>query len=364
MRAIHKTKAGSFYLGKLPIGCRQCLKGSKLVLFITGVCHEKCFYCPLSYARKGRDVVYANERPVKDDKDVLEEARMMEAEGTGITGGDPLLFSTRAIHYIKLLKKSFGGSHHIHVYVTPSLHMTKGLINKLKEAGVDEVRFHIPFNHVYRWRKIELALDKGMDVGAEVPCIPGEGFRLVRLMKYLDDVGARFLNMNELEFSESNASSLLMRGMKVKEGSSSAAQGSEEEALQLLKWASGNISLSVHYCSSKAKNIAQVRRRLLRMAKNVAKPYEEVSKEGLLAKGVLYYEEAGLEKLYKLSHILSKKYGVPSNLIYVNEGKMRIETSMDIVERLASKTAEAKLRFGVVKEYPTFDRLEVSFKPL
>jgi len=68
---------------KLCRGCRLCMKGAKMVLFVTGACARDCFYCPLSDERKGKDDVYANERRVLSDADVIGEARRMERPGHG-----------------------------------------------------------------------------------------------------------------------------------------------------------------------------------------------------------------------------------------------------------------------------------------
>ena len=72
-------------------GCRFCHEGAKMVLFITGVCHRSCWYCPLSRERKGTDTVFANEHPVDIPAQIIEVAENMSALGTGITGGEPLL---------------------------------------------------------------------------------------------------------------------------------------------------------------------------------------------------------------------------------------------------------------------------------
>ena len=68
-------------------GCEQCAKGGKMVLFVYGYCDQRdCFYCPLGENRKNVTDVYANERQVEHDEDVLEEAHRMDALGTSITG--------------------------------------------------------------------------------------------------------------------------------------------------------------------------------------------------------------------------------------------------------------------------------------
>ena len=64
----------------------------------------------------------------------------MDALGTGITGGEPLLKIEKVLHYIRLLKTSFGKEHHIHLYTC--LAPEKQVFEKLAEAGLDEIRLH------------------------------------------------------------------------------------------------------------------------------------------------------------------------------------------------------------------------------
>lgn len=52
----------SIIYNDLPTGCKLCLMGLKSILFITGLCNVKCFYCPVSRERIGRDVIYINDK--------------------------------------------------------------------------------------------------------------------------------------------------------------------------------------------------------------------------------------------------------------------------------------------------------------
>ena len=142
LKVIRPDESGS-YSRFLTDGCLCCREGAKMVLFVTGRCFRDCFFCPLSADRKNADVVFANERPVYSDADVLDEARTMRAKGTGITGGEPLLEPERVIRYISLLKAEFGKEHHIHMYTSEA--PDEKQLKALAKAGLDEIRFHPPY---------------------------------------------------------------------------------------------------------------------------------------------------------------------------------------------------------------------------
>jgi pyruvate formate-lyase activating enzyme-like uncharacterized protein len=92
-----------------------------MVLLVTGRCSSGCFYCPLSETKKGRNVSYANERPIDGVEEAIEEARTIDAEGTGVTGGDPVDAMVRTTGMIFSLKSAFGRDHHVHLYTSRPL---------------------------------------------------------------------------------------------------------------------------------------------------------------------------------------------------------------------------------------------------
>ena len=82
-----------------------------------------------------------------------------------------------------------------------------------------------------------------------------------------------FLNLNELEFSDTNCEALKRRGYLFKDDVSNAAAGSEEMAHEIVL----SIIANTRYCSSRFKDAVQLRERLKRTARNTARPFDEVS---------------------------------------------------------------------------------------
>jgi len=359
---VWETPYFSYAVRELPKGCQLCVKGEKLVLFTTGVCPRDCFYCPLSPWRR-EDVVYANERPVKSVDDVIEEALLQEAKGAGVTGGDPLARLDRTVEYIKLLKENFGEDFHVHLYTTGAL-ATKKNLEKLYDTGLDEIRFHPDlFNPNSKLFNIEIeniknAFDFDWDVGGEIPSIPGQFERMKWYAGFLDDLGAKFLNVNELEYSEITLKTLLGMGYRPVSDESAAIKGSLELGLKLLEWGEENTSLSYHLCRAKLKDAVQLRNRLKRMARKVAKPYMEMTEEGTLRFGIAEYED--LDELYGF---LVEEAEVPAEWLYVNRERGRIEMPEEVAIELA-EAIEGDVKFFIVEEYPTWDHLEVERVPL
>lgn len=366
MRKIREWPKGSIYIDPLSKGCELCKKGAKLVLLVTGRCPASCFYCPLSEKKRGKDVIYADEWKLDNEKDtdkILEEAKLIEAEGAGITGGDPLLVWRRTLDYISLLKENFGEDFHIHLY-------TSGLRNgehipDLVSGGLDEIRFH-PLPEYWKdmenspvRKSIDIALKEDLDTAIEIPVIPGMEEEIRKLIEWSDSRGVRWMNLNELEFSETNAEELLKRGFDVKDDISSAVCGSEELAISIIREASQrDLEMGLHYCSSSFKDAIQLRNRIRRRAKNVAKDFEVINEDGLLVKGVI---ESGSRNLVD---ILRTRYEIPENLIRFDKEKSRIEIAPWIIEEIVEDLRREGLECYIVEEYPTADRLEVERIPL
>jgi hypothetical protein len=326
------------------------MNGSKMVLLVTGQCKWNCFYCPVSLEKKGLDVIYANEAKISTDEEIIAEAESIDATGTGITGGDPLLVIDRTIHMIELLKRHFGKDHHIHLY-TATLDPEK--VARLEVAGLDEIRFH---PSVSMWTRMsesklkEIVDSTDMDVGIEVPSIPGMEKELCELVSYADSIGIDFINLNELEFSESNWNMMAEHDFQVKDDISSAVLGSYETAMAVMK---KNRKVNIHLCSSAFKDGVQLRKRLIRRAEHICTDYQAVTDDGTLVRGYVYSEdlEAVIERLRELD--------VPDELFSVLDNK--VEVAPWVLEDIAD---DLDFKCYISEQYPTADGLEVERTPL
>lgn len=350
---LQTFESGSAANGRLAKGCELCAKGAKMVLFATGRCGAGCFYCPVSKERMNADAVYANEGRAYSDDDVILEAEAMDALGAGITGGDPSRDMDRTLHYVRLLREHFGRRFHIHMY-TMAISLENALA--LQEAGLNEIRYHPPERMWTSMQDTELSEVAGkvrMDVGIEVPALPGSKEGLVALAEYAFSAGADFMNLNELEFSESNWVMMKERGYEVKGGLSAAIGGSEETALTVMRLLPDR---RIHFCSSHFKDGVQLRNRLKRRAENTARPYDVVTDDGTFLRGIIYADDCG-----EAVRFMREEYDVPAKLISVDHDRDRVEIAPWILEEVGP---ELPFKCYIVEEYPTRDRLEVERTPM
>ncbi len=325
-------------------GCEQCSKGGKLVLFVYGYCDERdCFYCPLGERRKNVDTVFANERPVSEDADVIEEARRMDALGTAVTGGEPQEVLDRTCHYISLLKETFGPEHHVHMYT--GIPGDRSTMRALADAGLDEVRFHPPYErwgslHGTEWEDIlYIAKEEGIVPAFEIPGIRGEP----EFLTFLDEGAAAFCNINQFEMSDGNAARMRERGYELEAGHMSAVDGSKDVLETMAHHP------QVYFCTSVFKDAAQHRNRLRRMAENVRRPFDDVTPDGTIVYGETEASVAAFERLR-----------VPSEFYEPRNG--HVEVAWWLLEEMVE---EGDIEDGtIVERFPTYDAPVVARTPL
>jgi len=267
----------------------------------------------------------------------------MDALGTSITGGEPQEVLDRTCRYLSLLKEEFGPDHHTHLYTG----ITGGRENmrRLAAAGLDEIRFHPPFElwgdlHGTEWEDILYAArEEGLTPAFEIPGIRAEE----EFLDFLDEGAADFCNVNEFEMSQGNFRRMQERGYELREGHMSAVDGARE-----ILDAMGDHE-RVYFCTSVFKDAAQHRNRLKRMAQNVRRPFDEVTEDGTLVYGKTWVDEERLREL-----------GVPAEFYTAKAD--HVEVAWWLLEEMV---AAGDLSEGeVVEQYPTYDGTVVERTPL
>ena len=341
MENWQEDSVGSVY-NYLSPGCRICRQGAALVLFVTGICERSCFYCPLSQERKGRDLIFADETRVEEIREILDEGRAIEALGTGITGGEPLAKLDYVLECIRALKAAFGREHHIHLYT--GMLPDKETLQRLREAGLDEIRFHPPLEEWsspgHLTQTLREARSLGLLAGVEIPAVK-EAPAIVQAVRDAD----AFLNINELEFSETNYAALAAEGFTPVE-LGCAALGSEETARRhFLKE-----DIRAHYCPSRYKDAVQLRERLLRRARHSARPFDCISPEGTIIHGSIEGDTASILPILV-------DLGVPEDMYCLRKGGIDIAAA--ILEDIAIDLKEIDCDLCLVERYPLQDGIVV-----
>jgi len=347
---MDKALKEKLFNGEIPKGCKYCIKGEKLVLFVTGLCSRNCFYCPISEVKKNKDIAWANERKINYLNDLIEEAKSMKAEGCGITGGDPLLKIEKTCRYIRALKNKFGKKFHIHLYNSLGNQFNEINLRKLENSGLDELRVHPDlFNNKY-WDRIILARKFKFKIGVEIPVIPKKENETINIVEFFKDK-VDFFNLNELESSELNINYYIRNNLMLKDNLSYAIKGSEELSKKIVKNYPG---LNIHYCSSSFKDKIQFGRRILRTAKNTRNKFDIVTKDGMLKRGAIY-----ADNLKSLNSFMNK---LRLNNLYIDKKNSRILTSIKTINKLKGVLKKQGFKPAIVEEYPTYDGLQVSME--
>ena len=363
MKEIFQWLNDSVYTEPLSPACKMCAQGSKMVVLITGLCPSKCFYCPLSKSKIGKDVIFADEWKLENEDDtekLIKEAELIRATGAGITGGDPLFVWKRTRNYISILKDHFGSKFHIHLYTSGLRNMDQ--ISDLVSAGLDEIRFHPEPKY---WKNMDncslkIISRNDIDVAIEIPSIPGMGDDIISLVKWADQQNLKWINLNELEFSETNAEKLKEKGFSVKDDISSAVKGSQETANKVIE-ATKDLEIGIHYCSSSFKDGVQLRNRIKRRAKSIVREHEIINEDGLILKGVVENKELNVKDIYQ---DIVKNHKVSKKQIILDSESNRVEIDLSVLEKIQKKLKKKGYLCYIVEEYPTADKLITEKIPL
>ena len=151
-----------------------------------------------------------------------------------------------------------------------------------------------------------------------------------------------------------------------------AVKGSEETAIKLMEYASRLGIKNIHFCTAKLKDAHQLAKRIKKRAKNIKKPFDKMTKEGMLIRAAIYFKpfkkhgkatSSDIEKVEKIKDLLLE-IGAKKKMVYVDKDFARVLTSPKIARKHIKTLKENKYYSYIVEEYPTKDAFPIELEEL
>lgn len=264
----------SVVLNALSPSCQACQVGvTSQTFFVSLKCHRDCFYC---FNPNQEDYEYFREH-TRDTVAELDElySSNPRIKHLALTGGEPLLHKDEAYRFFAHAKERFPTAF-TRLY-TSGDHIDRQVLENLKTAGLDEIRFSIRMHDLARgqehtYERIELAREYISNVMVEMPVLPGTLDEMKDILLRLDALGIFGINLLELCFPLNNADIFREKGYKIKArpfrvlydywyAGGLPVAGSETVCLDLVEFAlQQGLKLGVHYCSLENKHTGQIYR--------------------------------------------------------------------------------------------------------
>lgn len=267
-----ENNSASLVRGWMSPACVACRTGEETATFFVSLkCTRNCYFC-FNVNQEDYEFHRCHER------DIVAELRAAHAAGArfrhlAVTGGEPCLHPAQVLAFVRCAKELYPGVH-VRIYTSGDL-LLDTLLDELRDAGLDEVRFSVkPEEPAERreetFARIAAAVARIPDVMVEMPVIPGTLADMKELLLRLDSLGVRGINLLEFCFPLANAEAFISRGFKLRRNpyvipynywyaGGLPLAGSEAVCLELLQFASEeDLGLGVHYCSLDNKFSGQI----------------------------------------------------------------------------------------------------------
>jgi pyruvate formate-lyase activating enzyme-like uncharacterized protein len=95
-------------------GCKLCGQGLWSCLFITNKCNASCFYCPSTQLKD--EVPATQSLTFETAESYADYINFFGFKGVSFSGGEPLLFFDRTLHYLKIVRKMCSPDLYIWMY--------------------------------------------------------------------------------------------------------------------------------------------------------------------------------------------------------------------------------------------------------
>lgn len=344
----------SFYINNISYGCLSCPHWYKngYLIDVTQACNRKCFFCyngmflKLPFSKpKIKNILYDR---YKDGKRLV----------LSIGNSEPLLAPDRVFESLKLVRKLTKGKCYTFLYTNGDF-LTADVLKRLKENMLDEIRISIKPQES-NLKPLILAKDYIPHVMVEMPIFPNDENNMKRLLLELNKLNIFGINLSHLLCTRANKENLKARGYKIITDKFKpfyesllphelSVYGSEETCFNLLEFAvNKKLKIGVHYCSNENFRANYLNRRLLH-AKKVKRPYETITKYGLLKKIVIYWPD------YFQAHKDLQRHGVSEQQIGISQDKKRLETHVNNLHFLNTD----KYEIGILYSLPEGQEVKI-----
>lgn len=291
--------------GALSPGCQKCGDGEWSCFYVTNQCNLSCYFCPQDRNATGHYTPEAEELNFTNVNDYIAYLERFGFTGASFSGGGPMLEIDKVADYTRAIKAYFGDKMYVWMYTNGSL-ATPAKLEKLRDAGLDELRFDIAAIN-YNLKMVKAARALLPTVSVEIPALPEDIERVKQALHTMDEIGVDFLNLHQLIITAHNHQELLPRGYQVAKPEvfyEPPVVDSELAALEILAYAAeNNIKTSINYCSHIFKSRWQNRARRVHAAKACKRADETVTAAGYLRRveemdsaETIIYEEAEIVK--------------------------------------------------------------------
>jgi len=200
--------------------------------------------------------------------------------GVSISGGEPLLTPDLTLAYLSAVRKRCGDNVHLWLYTNGTL-LTADLCSRLKDAGLDEIRFDLGAVRYHlkncAWRGLH---PDGNGGNSGVP----EGRRTAeRKMVEMAESGVNHLNLHQMRLTPYKLRPVDGAGYTFLHGEKVTLLESELCALRMVRFGlTQGIPLPVNYCSFPYKRRFQHAAARRRAAMTVCVSGETVTEPGYL----------------------------------------------------------------------------------
>ncbi|MFH0730042.1 MAG: radical SAM protein [Pseudomonadota bacterium] len=322
---------------RLSAGCRSCGGGEWSCLFINGKCNCRCFYCPTEQDRIG--VPTTNGIQFHKPGDYADYVAKFQFKGVSISGGEPLLTVDTSLKYISAVRKKLGDRIYIWLYTNGTL-STPTILSRLRDAGLNEIRFDIGATH-YTLEKAREAIGVIPVVTVEIPAIPEDLNLLKMKLTEMAEVGISHLHLHQLRLTPFNFEKLKDRNYTFLHGEKVTVLESELTALELLRFSfEEKIPLPINYCTFHYKHSFQGAAVRKRSAAHIIKKYEDLTEKGYIRSlSLVGNSEALLDQVRRFGEVAG------SGMWLMSGSGGRLYFSALLIDFVSTSHAELKVAY-------------------